>query len=282
MFSNVQLHTVGMMVLLCSLLLPRAIAAQSQLGEGVLALPYHTTRHLLSAEERAALERLELCTDPELASLLASEDPRELGMGIYVASHRRDLDLLLSLSHLLDDKRPTIPVTDIFARRARWVAEGEANYFPRDISVSQLLSEKYGSWFNVRIASRQDFDEKLGHIEDPDLLAAPWRSRLPAALFSKLRLYDPGPLEEVKAEIRQLPPDLRWVVLARTPGGSFTEHEMLEEIRRLPASIREAPPEQLTVPGDPLISDKTLQQARARFVKLRDLAALGESAPQEP
>jgi len=281
-----MLHNVRMLTALVFLCCSCASASRvdaGRLGEGVIALPYHATWTLLSSDERTAIEELLACSPDELDSLLESDDPRDLGLGVFVAWWRADLEVLLDLSHLLDDDRPTIPRTDIFARRARWVAEGEANYWPRDTKVSEVLSYAYTELFGVRtFGSVAKFDETLGQVEDPSSLAEPWRARLHRALVSKYRWYDPGPLEEVKAEIRQLPPELRWVVLARTPGGSFTEHEMLEEIRRLPASIREAPPEQLTVPGDPLISDKTLQQARARFVKLRDLAALGESAPQEP
>lgn len=163
----------------------------------------------------------------EIDALIASDDPRALGVAIFALSEQHRPDRLLELSRLLDDARPTIPVGVATAMQS-------SDYRTRDQTVSELLRAAYEEWFGVRVASSQQFDELLAGL-DPWADPTPWETRL-------RRTTDPDDLRALQDEIAGLPETLRWQILMRDAASAtrYTPEEARAEIARLSPTTRAA------------------------------------------
>jgi len=204
------------------------------------------------------LERVVTVSDEVLDRLLTSADGLEVGAGIFVAHIRGDADRLWALRKLLEDARPTIP---------RTAAGGDPGTFPSvQQTVGEYLARVYQGWFGVSDPTETRFPG----IESPWQMVNPWVRRLRIAQ----RDGDRG--EEVRAQISNLEPGLRWaVVTAAFSEQLYSEQEArdaLHDCLDLRASAESA---SLVVSGDPVMNAdwnaRTLARLRNTFVQLATL-----------
>ncbi|MBX3353193.1 MAG: hypothetical protein KF684_09680 [Phycisphaeraceae bacterium] len=209
-------------------------------------------------------------SEPEIDLLLASDDPRALGVAIFALSEQHRPDRLLTLSHLLDDTRLSVPlcISPAISRRQPFVAE--------DRTVAATLRAAYNQWFGVRIATRQQFAELLDGV-DPWAVSTPWVTRLRLTT-------EPDPLERLKAEIALLPENLRWLILMESfhTQQQYSPDEAREIIAQLSPNTRAAiDAKALPVPA----MTPNLRQSPEHlesFYKLHDMVLAGELIDAPP
>lgn len=166
----------------------------------ITVVPRGNQWSLIPPEALPALQQIVKLTPKQRDALVQSEDARRRGIGLFVAEQQGDVAFLLSLSHLLDDRTPTVPY-------ARPVAH-DGGYAHADQTVADYLSSIYAEWFGVDVdKSRKRFDKLIGRVAEPRHLVRPWIVRLRRA----------GENEEktvaLKAQVADLPEEVRWAVL---------------------------------------------------------------------
>lgn len=183
---------------------------------------------LIPPEARPALRQVVAMTSAQRDALVQSKDARLRGIGLFVAEQQGDIAFLLSLSHLLDDRTPTVPY-------ARPVAH-EGGYAQANQTVADYLSSIYAVWFGVDVdKSRKRFDKLIGRVADPKHLVRPWIVRLRRAGDDKDKVA------ALKTQVATLPEDVRWAVLTLGYKNSlYTPDEARTALNTLSADTRDA------------------------------------------
>lgn len=286
----------------------RQAPLEGALGAGVKALPHPAYMNLFTDDEREALDRLLSISDEQLDILLNSDDPRKIGLRIHVVDARGDLRRLLELAPLLEDDRATVPMMALIQPEPSSILltpPNKGDYNTYQTTVAKFLAGEYALWFGRSIVihtpeqeevlrgrfgpsmggygAMGQFERTLGKVEDPELMVHPWIRRLRRAAS----YGTPKQLEAVKEQVQRLPPELRWAVLAsahtefRFAGASsgYTKNELVDEFRRLPPALRQAPAEQLAASTDPTLTKEWLDEMRRGFIEFRAMAEQPERAP---
>lgn len=167
----------------------------------VSVVPRHNQWSLVDPTERQALSAVVKMAAADRDRLIRSGDARERGLGVFIAEQQGDLEVLLSLAHLLADREPTVPYALPTAQ------PGE--YASRDQTVAAYLSSVYLEWFGVDVdQSAERFDELFGAVTDPARLVQPWIVRLRRAR------EDAQAAAQIKQRISALPEEVRGAVVA--------------------------------------------------------------------
>lgn len=176
---------------------------------------------IVPSNDRQRLELIADCTPEEIDRLLQSDDPREVGAGIFALSAQGNVRQLLELKALLDDARVTIP-------RPVPVSRG---YKVREQSVGALLGGAICTWTGLPGLDAEGEMLRALHerYPDPEALITPWLVRL------RLVQSDAAAREAVIEQVEALPESLRWAVatMAWNNGKYLTE----DEARRILAGL---------------------------------------------
>ena len=145
--------------------------------------------------------------------LMASDDPLERGVGIFLENSRGEIDTLLGARDLLFDERPTIP---------NGLNDPESLMFPPDArrlifeeqTVGEYLASQYRAWLGIdNTMSREAmhrFVSDVGVESSLDRFASAWIRR-----FSIART--PDDRNTVLDQILQQPEQTRWAVAVIMP-----------------------------------------------------------------
>lgn len=221
---------------LMALLLVVACGAGPEAGwrEAVHAVPPGWAWTSVPQAQQAALAELVRAAPEELERLLASEDPIDRGLGIFILEQRGDLRALIEHSNLLLDERPTVPLAAISAVSGHYPSSPQ--------TVSDYMRRAYYVWFGIFVLVPADVDRLLGDVPDFSTLAQPWRVRLQRAAAGGPASVALGVSDaQVKAQVRNLEPELRWlVVMLGRADGLYTDQEAIALIGELPQEIIES------------------------------------------
>lgn len=207
----------------------------------ITAVPRHNQWSLIDPDQHQALRNIIKTPTPDRDRLIRLGDARERGIGIFIAEQQSDLDLLLSIAHLLDDDDPTIPY-------ALPTAMPE-DYATQTQTVAEYLSSVYLEWFGVDVdGSTEKFAELFGDVTDSSRLVRPWIVRLRRARD------DSETTTQIKKRMALLPEEVRWaVVTLGYYNGFYTEPEARTILSKLSAPIKNAiQGEERLLPEEPL------------------------------
>jgi hypothetical protein len=207
----------------------------------IAVVPRHNQWSLIDPDQRQALRSIVKTPAADRDRLARLGDARERAIGIFIAEQQGDLDLLLSIAHLLDDGEPTIP----YALPTAMPEE----YATRAQTVAEYLSSVYLEWFGVDVdRSTEKFAELFGDVTDSSRLVRPWIVRLRRARD------DSQATAQIKELVTQLPEEVRWaVVTLGYYNGFYTEPEARTILSRLSAPIKNAiQGEERLLPEEPL------------------------------
>ena len=166
----------------------------------VTVLPRHNQWSLVGPQQGQALSEIVRLPAADRDQLIQQGDARERGLGIFIAEQQGEVELLLSLAHLLADREPTVPYALATALPGEYANE--------DQTVAEYLSSVYLEWFGVDVdRSAKRFDELLGAVSDPPRLVRPWIVRLRRARD------DRQATAQIKQRVRGLPEEVRWAVV---------------------------------------------------------------------
>ena len=151
--------------------------------------------HLMEFPKSDLLLLLELLENPDekAAALLDSDDPEEIGLGIFIASFSGDIDRLLAVRDLVFDDRKTIP-GGVF-RDA-----GDSTKMSRtDHTVGERLVLQYRQWFGLSHQTVDQVHAEAARIAGRGLAweyAHAWRNKYLVAMSNVERV---AVLNEVKS-----------------------------------------------------------------------------------
>lgn len=166
----------------------------------VSVVPRHNQWSLVDPQQRQALSKTVGMPAADRDQLIRRGDARERGIGIFIAEQQGDIELLLSLAHLLADGEPTVPYALATALPGEYAHEAQ--------TVAEYLSSVYLEWFGVDVdQSAKRFDKLLGAVTDPSRLVRPWIVRLRRARG------DSQATTPIKQGIRKLPEEVRWAIV---------------------------------------------------------------------
>lgn len=167
------------------------------------AIPSHPAlNHLMLFPHEDLILLLELLenADENAERLLASDDPADIGLGIFVASYSSDLDRLLAARDLLFDDRETLPI-------ARFADSSDARKMGvSSRTVGQHLARTYIVLFGLddgRLTKATDIHAEVARIAQEGSAweyASAWRHRYLVAMTDDDRKF-------ILNEIRNLPDD---------------------------------------------------------------------------
>lgn len=228
---NTLHHTVRVVVLSGLALLVAAAAPAPEPAVGldeISVLPRENQWSLVPPKARPALQQAVQMSPAQRTALVQAEDGRRRGIGLFVAEQQGDIAFLLSVSHLLDDRTPTVP----YARPVAHVG----GYARADQTVAEYLSSIYMEWFGVDAdKSRKRFDKLIGRVAEPKCLVRPWIVRLRRAGADK------SEIAALKTQIAALPEDVRWAVVTLGYKNSlYTHNEAQAALHALSADTRDA------------------------------------------
>lgn len=228
--------------------------AAGDVVEGLTVLPPvwdARVRGMVSEQDEARLWALSRCEPNELDALLASDDPREVGVGVFVVSARGDLHRMLRLDRQVEDGRPTLPrpVRD----RAYAIMPERTLEPPEPQTVAGLTESVLLDWFGLRVADGEGLRRAREEIADPEALVRPWVVRLRMSLNDR---REAG--ADVLARIVSLPEPLRWAVLADAAAvGVLSERDAAPYLRALSSEMKRAiARREPLLPDDPLFKDQ--------------------------
>lgn len=180
--------------------------------EGLTALPAQwdaLARDFVSAADEDRLRRLSRSSGEEIDALLASDDPRVVGAGVFAAAASGDLRRMLGLDRQMDDERPTIPRPAFVESSALELHRVRTSEPTVPQTVSELTETVLFDWFGIRASDSAQLRAAREAIADPEALIRPWVVRIRMARGDDGRL-DPA----VMAEVEALPEPQRWGVIA--------------------------------------------------------------------
>jgi hypothetical protein len=156
---------------------------------------------------RAELDKALQLPAADVRALLASDDPRDRGIGIFVASFNGDLDTLFAAAPLLDDTRQAIPV-GLGDPSAIWI-DGTIALIHEPRTVGGYLKAQYNVWLGLpAFLSVQEVQDEVRRVARdgtaPDH-AHYWATRHALAPDAQAR-------SAVMQEIFRLPESIRWAV----------------------------------------------------------------------
>lgn len=211
---------------------------------------------LLPPHVRNALRMLLESGPEESDRLLSSNDPREIGLGLFVLEQMGDLERLVSLVELLNDGRLTVPCA----------APLNTNRFvPREQSIREYLAQIYENWLGVPVQESlgtiglltdeaaiheetrkvENTRERIRGVPDPWARPRPWLVKLRRASEAGRNRYE-NPLlrepliAEVKNSIAALPSDIRWAVVTKgLAQGYYDRNEARAALVALDPSARD-------------------------------------------
>ncbi len=194
----------------------------------VTVVPRHNQWSLIDPQKRQALSEIVGMPAADRDRLIQQGDARERGIGIFIAEQQGDVELLLSLAHMLADREPTVPYALATAL--------PGDYANEDQTVAEYLSSVYLEWFGVDVdQSAKRFDELLGAVTDPSRLVRPWIVRLRRARG------DAQATAQIRQRIRKLPEEVRWAVVTLGYCNSlYTEPEARALLAELSKTIQDA------------------------------------------
>lgn len=210
-----------------------------------MAVPRHDTWGPLPIAVAEELRILCSAEPPVVEALLSSNDPREVGLGLFVLEQNADLARLASLADLLNDTRPTIPYP------AQTVLTGD--FIARNQTVGEYLAHIYAMWFGLPASEALARKEEIRNLADPWECPYPWLQKLTRAEHSGLNRHEDfaereGRIAAVKQEVQARPADVRWVVAAHRYGSGLYSRE---ETRAILLSLDQTLRGQI-ISGDPL------------------------------
>jgi len=255
---KLKADSIALLALCFALMGARTILA-SDLPPEIEALPANFGALEVSPETWQTLQELARTTTAEnIGGWIQSDEPRQLGLAIFVLSRQEDVEGLLALSRFLDDERLTIPVSVLRADTGEFIVYEQ--------SVASLLTRTYHGWFGVTVRSSAEFDRVFAGLVDSDDLLMPWRVRLLRAKG------DPERLAALKSRIRGLDPELRWAVIVQGFWiGAYSRQEAQEEARRLVGANRAlADTDNVRLPDSALVGRRggAEERMRATFADL--------------
>jgi hypothetical protein len=207
----------------------------------IAVVPRHNQWSLIDPDQHQALRNIIKTPTADRDRLIRLGDARERGIGIFIAEQQGDLDLLLSIAHLLDDGEPTIPYALPTAMPEEYATQTQ--------TVAEYLTSVYLEWFGVDVdRSVEKFAELFGNVTDSSRLVRPWIVRLRRARD------DSQATTQIKELVTQLPEDVRWaVVTLGYYNGFYTEPESRTILSKLSAPIKNAiQGEERLLPEEPL------------------------------
>jgi len=194
------------------LLLTVLVSMQGLATQHPSAVPhYPSTRHLMQfpkADLIVLLEHLEH-PDENAARLLASDDPADIGLGIFVASLSGDVDRLLEARDLLFDERDTIPQGDFPD------AYNSTNVHRRAQTIGQYLNRMYRVWFGFDNMSTEQIHAAVTEIAAHGTAwehAHAWQCLYKVSLSEEMR-------STVLEELRNIPDDMHALQYLRLTRG---------------------------------------------------------------
>jgi hypothetical protein len=141
-------------------------------------------------------------------ALLAADNPRDRGIGIFVASFNGDLDALFAVTALLNDDRQTIPVGLGDPSGTIWI-DGTTSLIREPCTVGGYLKTQYNVWLGLPPAmTKEEADETVRRVAQDGTApeyAHYWATRYGLAIDDQARSV-------VMQEIILLPESLRWAV----------------------------------------------------------------------
>lgn len=216
-------------------------ADPARLAHAVTVLPLHNDRDCFTPEQLAAVEALDAIPDEQIETLLASDDPWAVGIGIHLADVRLRPDLLLRRRALVDDRRPTVPDG---ACPGGWQNDGvgSGKFSAHRMSLRRRSSEAIHTWFRMLPNTASDFHAFFPENADAWTYLEPWRVLLSRARQSA----DPQRIADAKRRVLDAPPSLRWAILAREAAFPpdedpvFTPGELRDALRALDTATKDA------------------------------------------
>lgn len=168
---------------------------------------------------------LDLLHEGDIASLLDSDDPRLIGIGIQAADRHRLLSLLFSRPHLADDRRETLPLMVMTSR------------FPaRPVPVTQTVAEYYRNMIDVWMGVYPINSEEVSDLIPPD--ADPWSyARVWAVHITRASIHkDPKVLQSAIDGLRLRSPSVRtyavgWILTMESQPKPITPETVNELVR---------------------------------------------------
>lgn len=207
----------------------------------ITVLPRHNQWSLIDPDQRQALRNIVKMPAGDPASLTRQGDPRQRGVGIFIAEQQGNLELLLSIAHLLDDDEPTIPYALPTAMPEEYATQAQ--------TVAEYLSSVYLEWFGVDVdRSARKFEELFGDVTDSSRLVRPWIVHLRRARD------DSQATARIKQLVTQLPEEVRWaVVTLGYSNGLYTEPEARTILSKLSGPVKDAiQSDERLLPEEPL------------------------------
>lgn len=178
--------------------------------------------------------KLDTFTREDVVTLLASDDPHALGVGIHLASRQRHLDLLVNNPQLADDARASLPFAMCAANSMRTPPS------MKPTTVRGLYTTRIQFWFGRTGSTAEKQAALFPPGTDPWSYVRPWEQ-----LVGISQSADQQTKNDLKNRIRSLDERTRWVVLTMClPGPGkrnvFTEAEIRAEFNRLSPEMRQA------------------------------------------
>lgn len=161
---------------------------------------YPAADHLMQFPKADLIVLLELLENPNdnAAALLASNDPEEIGFGIYVASFSCNLDALLAARDLVFDERKTVPRGDFPYNYGHQMDRTEQ-------TVGEYLVRLYRMWFGLNHHTVDQVHAEVTRIAEQGSawdFAHAWRHRYLVAMSDAERAV-------ILEEVRNIPDDVR-------------------------------------------------------------------------
>lgn len=193
---------------------------------------------------------LDLLHEGDIASLLDSDDPRLIGIGIQAADRHRLLSLLFERPHLADDRRETLPLMVMTSR------------FPaRPVPVTQTVAEYYRNmidvWMGVYPVNSKEVTELIPPEADPWSYARVWAVHITRAALHN----DPKVLQSTVDGLRLRPQPVRvyaigWLLTMESNPRPITPDAAKDLVRDVSdAAIHSMIERDDAAPPDPALND---------------------------
>lgn len=196
-----------------------------QIVADVTVLPITRDLFDVPPEERDAWHTAFSLSGSALDRLIATDDPRAVGLAIWLASFHRDLNRLLDLARFAGDDRATIRIAGI----------NVGGYNDEPCTVSELIQRSYRYWFGAWFREPEGYVDFAESISGPEALVKPWVRQL--YLFRE-RSISQEELELLKAKIETLDESIRWAVVTKGAWmGVYSKDEAWNSLRNLSPEI---------------------------------------------
>jgi hypothetical protein len=194
----------------------------------VSVVPRHNQWSLIDPDQRPALTEIVKMSAADRDKLIRLGDARQRGIGIFIAEQQGDIDLLLSIARLLDDREPTVQYALPTAMPEEYASQAQ--------TVAEYLSSVYLEWFGVDVdRSAEKYEGLFGEVTDSSRLVRPWIVRLRRARD------DAEATAQIKRLVAQLPEEVRWAVVTLGYSNSlYTEPEARAFLSELSAPVKNA------------------------------------------